>query len=280
VGTAIKADDIGIRFYVQHQRQTLHSPLVRLLRREEKPKEFWAFRNVSFEIPQGSVTGIIGSNGSGKSTLLNALTGVVPASGTLHVGREVVALGQPGVARRAGIVRTHQTPHNYAELSCLDNACLAMLDPATRTVASALFRRRHVAAHERQRWARAEAALERVGLRHLAEVPAAALTYGQARLLELGRSLAGDPVVLLMDEPSAGLNAAETDELAALLRGLHDEGVALLVVDHKIDFIEAVSTRGVVLQLGRVIAEGPPAEVWRQAEVVDAYLGRAQAAEA
>lgn len=232
-----------------------------------------ACRDVDLDAATGVITGLIGPNGSGKSTLLNALTGVVTASGTLRVGDHDVALGHPGGARRAGILRTHQTPHNYAELSCLDNACLAMLDPAGRTVLSSLVRRRHVARHEQARWTRAAAALDRVGLSHLAEVPAAALTYGQARLLELARSLAGNPAVLLMDEPSAGLNAAETDELAELLESVRADGITMVLVDHKVDFVDRLCERIVVLDQGAVIVAGSPAEVWADQRVVDAYLG-------
>ena len=232
-----------------------------------------ACRDVDLEAAPGVITGLVGPNGSGKSTLLNALTGVVPATGTVHVGDRSVALGRPATSRRAGILRTHQTPHNYAELSCLDNACLAMLDPASRTVLGALFRRRQVGRHERRRWELAAAALERVGLGHLAEVPAAALTYGQARLLELARSLAGDPAVLLMDEPSAGLNAAETDGLAELLESVRADGITMVLVDHKVDFLDRLCGRIVVLDQGAVIASGSPAEVWADQRVVDAYLG-------
>ena len=232
-----------------------------------------ACRDVALDAATGVITGLIGPNGSGKSTLLNALTGVVTASGTVRVGEHDVPLGDPGGARRAGILRTHQTPHNYGELSCLDNACLAMLDPAGRNVLSSLVRRRHVARHEQVRWERAAAALERVGLSHLAEVPASALTYGQARLLELARSLAGDPAVLLMDEPSAGLNAAETDELADLLESVRADGITMVLVDHKVDFVDRLCERIVVLDQGAVIAAGSPAEVWADQRVVDAYLG-------
>jgi ABC-type branched-subunit amino acid transport system ATPase component len=232
-----------------------------------------ACRDVDLDAAPGVITGLIGPNGSGKSTLLNALTGVVTATGTVHVGDRSVALGQPGPSRRAGILRTHQTPHNYADLSCLDNACLAMLDPASRTVVSALFRRRQVARHERRRWELAAASLERVGLSHLAEVPAAALTYGQARLLELARSLAGDPAVLLMDEPSAGLNAAETDGLAELLESVRADGITMVLVDHKVDFLDVLCDRIVVLELGAVIAEGTPETVWQHEQVINAYLG-------
>src|SRR5690606_39538593 len=103
--------------------------------------------------------------------------------------------------------------------------------------------------------------------------PVSALTYGQQRLVELARAIAGEPSVLLLDEPAAGLNAAETRFLAEVLASLRDEGVAILVVDHKIDFLDSTCRRLVVLQLGRVIAEGPPAEVWRHEDVIAAYLG-------
>lgn len=232
-----------------------------------------ACRDISIDAPAGAITGLIGPNGSGKSTLLNALTGVVPATGTVTLDRAVIPLGRPAEIRRAGFVRMHQTPHNYAELSCLDNVCLSMLDPAGRSVITALFRRRFTLAHERRRWAAARDALEQVGLDHLAESPASALTYGQSRLLELARSLAGEPLVLLMDEPSAGLNAAETTHLATLLETLRRDDLVMVLVDHKVDFIDRLCERIVVLDQGAVIAEGTPTDVWANQHVVDAYIG-------
>ena len=239
-----------------------------------------AVDGVEVEVAEGEAVGMVGPNGSGKSSFLNAVTGVVRAQGTLTIGGRRVPLGRPQAIRRAGVARTFQTPQTFGELTCIENVLLADADRRATGLTGAWAARPAMWRRERDRWSRAVAALDRVGLADRAEDQAGLLSYGQQRMLELARSLVGEPRVLLADEPSAGLNAAETDELAALLRGLHDEGLALLVVDHKIDFIEAVSTRVVVLQLGRVIAEGPPAEVWRQAEVVDAYLGRAQAAEA
>ena len=115
--------------------------------------------------------------------------------------------------------------------------------------------------------------LDLVGLGHLATQPAALLTYGQRRLLELARALDGDPKVLLLDEPSAGLNDAETEALAELLREVRAGGIALLLIDHKVDFIDSLCDRIVVLELGQVIAEGPPEEVWRDRRVMSAYLG-------
>lgn len=237
-----------------------------------------AVDGVALTVGDGEAVGMVGPNGSGKSTFLNAVTGVVRASGALTIDDRRVPLGRPQAIRRAGVARTFQTPQTFSELTCIENVLLADADRRATGLVGAWLGRAPMWRLERERWARAVAALDRVGLADRAEHEAGLLSYGQQRLLELARSLVGAPRVLLADEPSAGLNAAETATLAALLRDLHAGGLSLLVVDHKIDFIESVSTRVVVLQLGRVIAEGSPDEVWRHAEVVDAYLGRAQTA--
>ncbi|MBN2622091.1 MAG: ATP-binding cassette domain-containing protein [Acidimicrobiales bacterium] len=239
-----------------------------------------AVDGIDLVVDEGEAVGMVGPNGSGKSTFLNAITGVVRAEGALSVGGRPVPLGRPPAIRRAGVARTFQTPQTFAELTCIENVLLADGERRATGLVGAWLGRPAMWRHERARWERAAAALDRVGLADRAEDEAGLLSYGQQRLLELARSLVGEPRVLLADEPSAGLNAAETGELAALLGRLHRDGVSLLVVDHKIDFIESIATRVVVLQLGRVIAEGPPAEVWQHAEVVDAYLGRARTAEA
>ncbi len=232
-----------------------------------------ACRDIDLDATAGVITGLIGPNGSGKSTLLNALTGLVTATGAVSLDGDAIPLDRPAEIRRAGFIRMHQTPHNYAELSCLDNVCLSMLESAGRSVVTALFRRRHTLAHERRRWAAAWEALGRVGLAHVAESPAGALTYGQSRLLELARSLAGEPRVLLMDEPSAGLNAAETAHLATLLESVRRDGLTMVLVDHKVDFVDRLCARIIVLDQGTVIAAGAPADVWADQGVVDAYLG-------
>lgn len=235
--------------------------------------------NVSIRLDPGEVVGLTGPNGSGKSTLLNAVCGLVPASGDLMVGDASVALGEPRAARRAGIVRAFQTPHVWDALTCLENVVLGIADERPTTLRDALLTRRAMRETEEARWALAAAALGRVGLGALADRSAQALTYGQRRMLEVARTIVSRPPFLLLDEPSAGLNQAETAFLARVLADVRESGTALLVVDHKIDFLDALADRLVVLQLGRVIAEGPPAEVWRDEAVIDAYLGRAQEAD-
>jgi len=232
-----------------------------------------AVDGVDVEVGRGEILGLIGPNGSGKSTLLNAITGVVPAEGRLEVGGGPVPLGRPQRSRRAGLARTYQTPQTFTALTCLENVLLGT--PARRRtgVAAGVLARPLVLADERARWGAAQAALVEVGLPTHAERPAAGLSHRDQRLLELARALVGRPRALLLDEPSAGLNATETGELRDLLLRLRDRGMSLLVVDHKIDFVTALCDRVVVLELGHLVAEGDPHEIWDDQRVVDVYLG-------
>jgi ABC-type branched-subunit amino acid transport system ATPase component len=232
-----------------------------------------AVDGVSVQVRGGEILGLVGPNGSGKSTFLNAVTGIVSASGRLAVAGRSRPLGRIGASRDGGLLRAFQAPQVYANLTCSENVCVADPDRHLTGLGAAWLARRPMLRRERARWARAQAALERVGLGDVADRPAGELAYGQQRMLELARVIGGDPAVVLLDEPSAGLNAAETDVLAGHLRWLRDSGVALIVVDHKIDFIAGVCDRVAVLELGRLIAVGAPHEVFADARVIDAYLG-------
>jgi branched-chain amino acid transport system permease protein len=232
-----------------------------------------AVDDVDVTLRKGEILGLIGPNGSGKSTTLNAITGIVPANGSLRVGGRDVGLRSPEAVVRAGVRRTYQTPQRYLELSCIDNVLLSTTDRRLTGIAASIVLRPLVLRRERARWRKAGEALDRVGLLDVAEQPAGALSYGGQRLLELARVIAGDPEVVLLDEPSAGLNDRETEVLAAHLRVLRQEGVSLLVVDHKIDFISNLCDRVVVLELGRLVAEGDPHGIWQDERVQNAYLG-------
>jgi ABC-type branched-subunit amino acid transport system ATPase component len=232
-----------------------------------------AVSDVDFRVAAHEIVGLIGPNGSGKTTLLNALTGIVAARGDLEVEGRPVRLTSPSRSRRAGILRVFQAPQTFDELSCLENVLLSNGDRRLTGLAASVLLRPLALRRDRQRWADAERALARVGLEGTGEREAGTLTYGQRRLLELARAINADPTVLLLDEPSAGLNDAETIELAKVIRSLNAAGLPIVLVDHKVDVVDSLCSRVVVLELGRVIADGPPGEIWKHQRVIDAYLG-------
>jgi ABC-type branched-subunit amino acid transport system ATPase component/ABC-type branched-subunit amino acid transport system permease subunit len=232
-----------------------------------------AVDGVSLSVLENEILGLVGPNGSGKTTFLNALSGVVPAAGSLRVRGDPVRLGRVGRVRALAVVRTYQAPQTYDHLTCIEDVLLSTADRSRTGITSASFERLGVVRRDRARWESATLALERVGLTALAEEPTARLSYGQRRLLELARAINGQPQILLLDEPSAGLDASETDQLVAHLRRLQREGVSMLLVDHKLDFITSLCDRVAVLELGRLVAVGPAATVFEDQRVVDAYLG-------
>jgi ABC-type branched-subunit amino acid transport system ATPase component/ABC-type branched-subunit amino acid transport system permease subunit len=237
-----------------------------------------AVDGVSLALRANEILGLVGPNGSGKTTFLNALTGVVPATGSVRVMGRPVRLGRPGRARGRQVLRTYQSPQTYEHVSCIEDVLLSTSDRRLTGISAACLLRSPMLRHERARWHRANLALERVGLVGLAEQPTARLTYGQRRLLELARVIAAEPSIVLLDEPSAGLNAAETAKLAEHLEGVRADGVTILLVDHKLDFVTSLCDRIAVLELGRLVAVGPPDEVFSDERVVDAYLGVADEA--
>ena len=233
-----------------------------------------ATQDVSFTVSAQSVTALVGPNGAGKTTVFNLVTNLLPRdAGRVRVfGQDVGRLEGHGVAA-LGLIRTYQSARVFPGMTALEN----VMTGAHRTLRGGVLpyagwwpgARR--AEHALQ--GRALALMELIGLGRYAHAHAPDLPIGAQKLLEVARALMARPRLLLLDEPAAGLNDSETEELAALLRAVRDSGVAVLVVEHNMGLVMNVADQVVVLDAGRVIASGTPQAVQRDAAVINAYLG-------
>ena len=238
-----------------------------------------AVHDVSFKVRPGEIVSVIGPNGAGKTTLFNMISGIYrPAAGKVVLNGEDVTAMEPHLLARRGMCRTFQNLQVFQSMTVLENAVTGYHLAESGSVLADLLglpssRRRAKAAEDGAR-----ALLKRVGLERAAEREAGSLSYGSLKRLEIARAMALQPRVLLLDEPAAGCNAVETEEIDHLIAEIAASGVAILLVEHDMKMVMRISNHIVVLDHGEKIAEGDPAAVSRNPAVIAAYLGADHAA--
>ena len=233
-----------------------------------------ASEDVNIRVPSGRITGLIGPNGAGKTTIVNMITGMLSLSaGRILFGETDLTTMMPNRIAEAGLARTFQNIRLLKEASILENVMMGFHMAERSSLLAALLRLPVAARETRETREKAMALLDRFGMTRLADHPAGSLSYGHQRRVEMMRALATDPKLLLLDEPVAGMNEAESEELAHIFRDLRAEGRAILRVEHDMRFVTDLCDHVYVLDGGRVISEGTPSEVLADPVVVKAYLG-------
>jgi branched-chain amino acid transport system ATP-binding protein len=232
-----------------------------------------AVDRVDLTVGAREIVGLIGPNGAGKTTFFNCLTGLEqPTDGeVIFQGRPLS--GRPFDVARAGVARTFQNIRLFPNMTALENVLVGRHCRTRVGVLSAVGRGPQFRREERESVRRSLVLLEFVGLTEEADNVAKYLSYGDQRRLEIARALATDPALLLLDEPTAGMNPHETSEAMALVRRVRDQGLAVVVIEHDMRFIFSLCDRVAVLVQGRKLVEGTPSEVQRDPRVVEAYLG-------
>jgi branched-chain amino acid transport system ATP-binding protein len=248
-----------------------------LLRMDDVTVQFGgltAVDGVTFDIRRGEILGLIGPNGAGKTTCFNAMTGVYrPTSGTVVFDGEPVGRKKRYQITQLGIARTFQNIRLFNEMTALENVVVGTDARHRTSVPGAVFRTPRHRREEREGIDRAMALLEFVGVGGRATDKARNLSYGDQRRLEIARALATEPKLLCLDEPAAGFNPAEKESLMDLIRQIRDDGYTVLLIEHDMKLVRGVTDRIVVLEFGKVIAQGTPAAVTSDPAVIAAYLG-------
>jgi branched-chain amino acid transport system ATP-binding protein len=233
-----------------------------------------ALDNVSFTAHRGDITGVIGPNGAGKTTLFNIISGIYrQTSGAILLENRNISGLPPEKLAKYGIVRTFQNIELFGQMTVLENVMVGLHSRSSSGILACSFKMPWHLSEERRIRETSRHWLDFCGISDLALVTAGNLPFGKGRLLEIARALALDPRIIFMDEPAAGLNSHETQELAMLIRRIRDTGITVVLVEHDMELVMDICDRILVLNLGLKLAEGTPREIQENQEVIAAYLG-------
>ena len=233
-----------------------------------------ALTDVSFTINEGEIFGLIGPNGAGKTTMFNLVTNMFPpTSGEISFFDDEITGIKPYKITKKGICRTFQNIRLFSQMSVLENVLVGGHSRSRSGVLSGVLRTKSQRTEEERLHATARELLELVGLANYEDVISENLAYGQQRRLEIARALASNPKLLLLDEPAAGMNETETEELFFLIKKVQERGITVLLIEHDMPLVMKLCDRIAVLNFGKKLAEGTPEEIQNNQAVIEAYLG-------